>query len=400
MDLAIQPRDSDLIVATHGRALWIVDDISPLRGLGAKGLEDKLRLFPVADAGQYWQPAEDGGFGFGASEFRGASRPYGAAITFVANGDELPIADRDRDRERLVAERKVEAEKAPGREKSVTASDVEKAAAEKKEADTRESDRKEAAKATVEIRDAAGERVRRLKVDSKRGLNRVYWDLSRDSFKRPPSSTPEEPGFNPSGPQVPPGRYEVVLTLAGEERRTFVNVLADPSSGNSPEDWQARWQAILEAGSLNDAAVSAIERIGATRRDLDAVGERIRLANVEALRNETVKEDALPLAKEGRTVREGLEKLETRFWWPHETVGITPDIDVLSRLAYVRGYLGSSWSRPSANHLEYLRQARQQLEAALSDLNAFYAKEVEAYRTSLAAQKVELVPAVAPLVVR
>ena len=59
-------------------------------------------------------PAEDGGFGFGATEFRGENRPYGAAITFLASGDELPIADRDRDRERLVSERKAEAAKAAG----------------------------------------------------------------------------------------------------------------------------------------------------------------------------------------------------------------------------------------------------------------------------------------------
>ena len=190
-----------------------------------------------------------------------------------------------------------------------------------------------------------------------------------------------------------------MLTLAGEERRGFVNVLADPTSGNSAEDWQARWQAILEAGRLNDATVTAIERIAATRRDLDAVAERIRTANAEALRNETVKEADLPLAKEAKAVREGLEKLETRFWWPHDTVGITPDIDILSRLAYVRGYLGSSWSRPNPTHLEYLRQARQQLEAALTDLNAFYAREVESYRTALAAQKVELVPAAPPIAV-
>ncbi|MEO8195739.1 MAG: hypothetical protein ABI689_03350, partial [Thermoanaerobaculia bacterium] len=390
MDLAIQPRESDLIVATHGRALWVVDDITPLRGLGAKGLAEKLRLFPVADAGQYWQPSEDGGFGFGATEFRGASRPYGAAITFVANGDDLPIADKERERDRLVAERRQEAGK-----ESLSPTAV--ASADTKEQEKVAADKKEAAEATLEIRDAAGERVRRLKVDARRGLNRVFWDLSRDSFKRPPSATPEEPGFNPSGPQVPPGRYEVVLTLGGEERRTSVNVVADPTAGNSAEDWQARWQSILEAGRLNDAAITAIERIGATRRDLDAIAERIRLAHAEALRDETVKKDALPLAAEAKIVRDGLEKLETRFWWPSDTVGITPDIDILSRLAYVRGYLGSSWSRPNPTHLEYLRQARQQLESALVDLNAFYAKEVEAYRTALAAQHLELVPAVAPL---
>ncbi|MEO7794732.1 MAG: hypothetical protein ABIV06_08160 [Thermoanaerobaculia bacterium] len=419
MDLAIQPRESDLIIATHGRALWVIDDISPLRGLGAKGLVEKLRLFPVAPVAQYWQPAEDGGFGFGATEFRGTSRTYGAAITFVASGEALPIADRDRDRERLVAGRKAEAEKAAASiagsagatagEKGPAAKqaadqqedDEKKAAreAEKEETDKKDADKKEAAKATLEVRDAAGARVRRLKVDARRGVNRAFWDLSRDDFKRPPSATPEEPGANPSGPQVPPGRYEIVLTLGGEERRTFVEVLADPSSGNSAEDWQSRWQAILEAGRLNDAAVAAIERIGATRRDLDTVAERIRLANAQALRDETLKADALPLAAEAKTVREGLEKLESRFWWPRDTVGITPDIDILSRLAYVRGYLGSSWSRPNPTHLEYLRQARQQVEAALVDLNAFYAREVEAYRAALAAQKLELVPELAPLAV-
>lgn len=394
MDLAIHPRDNDLIVATHGRALWVIDDITPLRGLGAKALAEKVRLFPVADAGQYWQPAEDGGFGFGATEFRGTSRPYGAAVTFLASGDELPIAEPERERQRLLAERQAATAKAAGAAPAPPASATDKQAAEKLEAD-----RKEAAKATLEIRDAAGARVRRLKVDAKRGLNRVFWDLSRDSFRRPPAATPEEPGFNPSGPQVPPGRYEVVLSLGGEERRTFVNVLADPTSGNRAEDWQARWQAILEAGRINDSVVEAIERIGATRRDLDAVGERIRLVHAEALRNETVKEADLPLAKEAKVVREGLDKLEARFWWPRDTVGITPDTDILSRLGYVRGSLGSSWSRPSANHLEYLRQVRLQAEAAVADLNAFYAKEVEAYRSALAAQKLELVPALAPIAV-
>ncbi len=315
-------------------------------------------------------------------------------MTFVANGDDLPIADKDRDRDRRIAGRKREAETAA---KSEAAKAESAAAAYSEESAKKKADREEAAKATLEIRDASGQRVRRLKVETKRGLNRVYWDLSRDAFKRPPSAAPEEPDFNPSGPQVPPGRYEAVLTLGGEERRTFVQVLADPTSRNSAADWQARWDAVLEAGSLNDAVVSAIERIQATRRDLDVVAERIRLANAEALRFETVKEKDLPLAAEAKAVRDGLEKLEKRFWWPRDTVGITPDSDILSRLAYVRGYLGSSWDRPNPTHLEYLRLARQELDSALTDLNAYYAKEVEAYRTSLAAESLTLVPALAPL---
>mgnify|MGYP003392207326 CR=1 FL=1 len=46
-----------------------------------------------------------------------------------------------------------------------------------------------------------------------------------------------------------------------------------------------------------------------------------------------------------------------------------------------------------------LHPARQELDAAFTDLNAFYAREVEAYRKSLAAQNLALVPALPPLAV-
>ncbi|MDP2470291.1 MAG: hypothetical protein Q8W46_05485, partial [Candidatus Palauibacterales bacterium] len=49
-DLLVHPRDHDLVVATHGRAAYIVDDISPLRGLQPGTLEEALHLFPIPDA--------------------------------------------------------------------------------------------------------------------------------------------------------------------------------------------------------------------------------------------------------------------------------------------------------------------------------------------------------------
>ena len=250
MDLAIHPRDSDLIIA-HARAGALRRRrhlaAARSRGEGAGGEAASLPGRPTPRSTGC--SAEDGGFGFGATEFRGENRPYGTPLTFVANGDDLPIADKDRDRDRRIAGRRREAATAA---KSEGAKAESAAAADSEASAKKKADKEEAAKATLEIRDASGQRVRRLKVETKRGLNRVYWDLSRDAFKRPPSATPEEPDFNPSGPQVPPGRYEAVLTLAGEERRTPVQVLADPNSGNSAADWQARWAAILEAGALND----------------------------------------------------------------------------------------------------------------------------------------------------
>ena len=86
-----------------------------------------------------------------------------------------------------------------------------------------------------------------------------------------------------------------------------------------------------------------------------------------------------------------------RFWQSPETVGIVKDDDVLSALYYVRGYLDSSWDPPSATHLEYLRQARAKLGAALEELARFESEQVAPLRARLAAAGVGLLPERPPL---
>ena len=91
-------------IATHGRALYVLDDIRPLRALSAQVVGEKLHLFPVADASSTGTLGEDGGFGFGAGEFRGENRPYGALVTFWRRR-RRPAASRPRDRTRAQGER-------------------------------------------------------------------------------------------------------------------------------------------------------------------------------------------------------------------------------------------------------------------------------------------------------
>ncbi|MDX1390144.1 MAG: hypothetical protein R3344_13205, partial [Acidobacteriota bacterium] len=78
MDLAIQTRENDLVIGTHGRAAYVLDDIAPLRGLDAETLGKPLVLFEVPDAQQY-RVKQTGASRFpGSGEFRGANPPYGA----------------------------------------------------------------------------------------------------------------------------------------------------------------------------------------------------------------------------------------------------------------------------------------------------------------------------------
>ena len=81
-DLVIHPRDGDLIVGTHGRSIWILDDISPLRNLTA---DNKNKLFDTRKSTQWIRI--NTGRKQPYFEFRGKNPPYGAIINFFSNSN-------------------------------------------------------------------------------------------------------------------------------------------------------------------------------------------------------------------------------------------------------------------------------------------------------------------------
>ena len=90
-DLAIHPREHDLVIATHGRSLYILDDLAPLEALTAETAAKPLELFPVRPAqGAYLLPGWEEAAGKGI--YRGENPPEGAAITYWLRdlGDEAP----------------------------------------------------------------------------------------------------------------------------------------------------------------------------------------------------------------------------------------------------------------------------------------------------------------------
>ena len=81
-DLVIHPRDGDLIAGTHGKSIWILDDISPLRNLNA---DNKNKLFDTKESTQWIRI--NTGRKQPYFEFRGKNPPYGAIINFFSNSN-------------------------------------------------------------------------------------------------------------------------------------------------------------------------------------------------------------------------------------------------------------------------------------------------------------------------
>ncbi|MFL6595286.1 MAG: hypothetical protein ACJ8HQ_07565, partial [Chthoniobacterales bacterium] len=93
-DFVVHPRTNDLVIASHGRSLAIIDDTRPLRELTPETAAEPAHLFPVAPViGAYELPGwvEWGGKG----EFHGKNPPEGAVFTVWVKeytGDEMKIA--------------------------------------------------------------------------------------------------------------------------------------------------------------------------------------------------------------------------------------------------------------------------------------------------------------------
>jgi len=81
-DLFIHPRDNDLIAGTHGRGIWILDDITALRGATESVLGQDAALFEVGKPATRWLRVARGGYGRGDLFFRGENPPFGALLNF------------------------------------------------------------------------------------------------------------------------------------------------------------------------------------------------------------------------------------------------------------------------------------------------------------------------------
>jgi hypothetical protein len=86
-DLVVHPRDSDLIVATHGRGIWIMDDITPLRHLTPEITSQAAAFLPGRPQQQRIETF--GGWEEGSATFTGPNPPTGVTITWSAFSSEI-----------------------------------------------------------------------------------------------------------------------------------------------------------------------------------------------------------------------------------------------------------------------------------------------------------------------
>ncbi len=210
-DLAIHPRDHDLVIATHGRGIWIIDDITPLRALTAENLA-KDAVFIDAKPPVQRIPAF-GGWASGDAVFAGPNPVDDATITYYQK------------KRHIFGDLK------------------------------------------IEVLDPQGKLVGTIPSSKRRGLSRATWSMR---IKPPKVPTAATAAFGTSvGPRLLPGTYTVKMTKDKNVYTTKLTILSDPRSKHVKADRQAQFDLSMKLYNQLENMTFIVEKINGVRIALD-----------------------------------------------------------------------------------------------------------------------------------
>jgi photosystem II stability/assembly factor-like uncharacterized protein len=220
-DIQIQARENDLVLATHGRGIWIIDDITPLRAMTTT-LEKQTAFLPARPVQQRMNA--NGGWPEGDAVFVGPNPPSGATISYYLRSRHIygPIK--------------------------------------------------------LEVLDAAGKLVETIAPTKRRGINRVAWNMR---VKPPRVPRAAQVAFSSSqGPRVVPGTYTLRLTRGTEVVETKLAIGLDRRAPYNVASRKAQFDAVMRAHKLFEDMTTATDRIEALRA---AVLEREKALGTDPL---------------------------------------------------------------------------------------------------------------------
>ncbi|HYU35191.1 MAG TPA: hypothetical protein VEW48_23815 [Thermoanaerobaculia bacterium] len=390
-DLAIHPRENDLVIATHGRGLYIVDDITPLRHLTPEVLREPLHLYPSTAGRLDRREIGNGNTRAGAGDFHGENRPYGVELTYSLNLPGLPLPEEEAERARKEEERaaaRATAAKGPAKPGETLKEDPEATA----DTGAKGKDKDKGPRVEIRIEDASGKLVRKMDGPAQLGFNRATWDLGRDAFVAPPTDSRGRQREPRSGPKVPPGTYRVKVKYKDHVAEGTAQVVPSPLTKNTAGDWQAREAAFERIRTVQDSLGAATDRIAAARADLDLVQKKLDAADkARKDKSEEGEDPNRDLKKAAKGLRAKLDAAEKTLFVPPGTKGIVDDSGTaFTQIQDAGRSLESSWDPPNATQLSQLDRAEATAKTALAGVDRVWAEDVPAFRKLVEGAKIEL----------
>ena len=437
-DLKIQQRDGDLVIASFGRGIWILDNLSPLRELARSGaaiLDQPFKLFPA-------QPGI-------LAEFRSFDGPrFAVDATYEAQNKgtevaipvwikpgikkaEKPKGKETEEKKEDKNDREKEGEEAAGKatdkskdgDKPASANDKDKSKdsdnpasaktmdkskdsdkpASAKDSDkSKDSDKPASAKAmgdkpasakamagkkekaTISIFAMNGDTLRRYKTELDSAFSSsIWWGKDTKGVRFPSKNEPGPDQLEPGGgPQVLPGEYWVKADYMGYRDSVKVKVLADPRLSTSLADREIKNSTIRDLYKTVERTAKAYERLKEAEKTIGLVESQF--GNVP----DSLKKDVNKL---GSTLKDSISVLKEKFFQHKEPKGIQRNPNTLNANFWTAfGYIDGGSGAPNAATQTAIATAKQEADNLIEKVNGLFDAQWKEYREKVALVKFSL----------
>jgi photosystem II stability/assembly factor-like uncharacterized protein len=342
-DLKIHPRESDLVIGTFGRALYVLDNIEPLRryaAFGEKAFEAKLSAMPSPTAfiSAWQQPA---GERFPADTyFAGENKQTRGQLCYYFNVDKTE----------------------EGKEKGADNSKKGKKEEDKKDEKAKDKKDEKDKKVTIHILTLAGDTIRTLKHEPDTGLNVVGWWFDTRGVRFPSKEDPKKDDDQEgNGPQVAPGTYKVIYQFNTWKDSTQLRVEMQPDVAWTNEDYVRYNELLKRAQQLTKATEEAMQQLRDAHKSIGLVRSALTFA-----------EDSLK--KDMEAAMDSLDKklnaFEERLFGKEDQKGINDDSHTLqSKLYTAYGHINEYANGTNASYA--LNNAERDVNAWVKEVSNF-----------------------------
>jgi hypothetical protein len=319
-DLAIQEREADLVIATFGRALYILDDIRPLRALAAnKGqLADKrLQVFESPVAYQVFESGPPGieysTYGLYAADNRSSD----ASINFFLKADTA---------------------KASKGNDSVT----------------------------VTIYNASNEAIRTYKAKADTGFNRIYWNYSTKGIRQPGSPKPRKGAPEPGGGmRAAPGIYKAVVSIGDAADSAILDVQYDPRVKFDEAVYNAQKVMLQRLWQITERLTAAMDRL----TEMEDITKKFdgQLRDVEGKQADSLRKTNKAMQDSIKAIREfisGRRQEKQGYGTPYQ-------LTVMNKLREPQQLILGKRTMPGAQEEKALEVAATMVQQAIDKVNAF-----------------------------
>src|SRR6266446_3742013 len=364
-------KNNDLIVATHGRSFWVLDDITPLEQYSDSVAQDPAYLFTPAAASH---TVFRGSF-FRAGANTGKNPPAGAVIDYWLKTS-LKKPDADKKESEKDGDSKQQAQSAEAMEGTAKSDS--------------NSDESEQPKITLDILDASGKVIRHFpkkeeegeqdegfgapdrnagKLPAEAGLNRFVWDLDYEGATK----VPHAPlwGGSTSGPRAFPGSYQVKLTVLGKTYTAPLEITPDPRLTVTQADLEKQFALLMKIREKVTETDDAINQIRDLREQMNAINKRLK----GDPRAKAIADSGKSLDKKMTEVEEAL--IQTKAKSGQDVLNFP--IRLNNHLVALGGVVGSADTAPTKQSYEVFDMLSKAVDEQLTKWKAIVSADVKSY---------------------